>query len=372
MHLELLHLVHFKNYLNAHVKFGPALNCILGSNGSGKTNLLDAIHYISFTKSALQSTDRLLLFEQKEYLHLQAKLRNEENEIIVKCGYQPGKPKVISWNEEKYEKLSAHIGKIPLVLIAPGDTDLIHGIHELRRKFFDRTISQFNLNYLETLIQYQHQLKQRNALLKQIFEGATYDQQLLQAYTPKLTELGQIIYQERAQFLSKFKPIFQEFYRQIVQKEELVDIFYESDLQDDSWASNFGNQIRQEIIAQKTLSGPHKDKFTFMLNGQDVKKFGSQGQQKSLLIALKLAQFEFLKQQKSMKPLLLLDDIFDKLDDQRIKHLLNLVKEDYFGQVFITDARAERTKILLNNLDLPFHEILVDNGEIKQIKDATD
>lgn len=364
MHLEYIRLAQYKNYNQLKVEFSPQINCFLGDNGSGKTNLLDAIFYLSFTKSADQAQDLLCIKHEEDFFSIKGQFELEGKKRSVLCAYQSGKKKQIKLDDKAYKRASEHIGKFPVVLIAPNDTDVIRGASEDRRKFFDAIISQVNQGYLNDLIAYNHALKQRNSLLKRFAEQGRFDADLLEPFTNQLLELGDRIYQVRKGFIDQFKPLLLKHYGVISDQKEQVEIVYESDFEEDI-EQKFANSLKKDLILKRTNKGSHKDEFQFLMDGVAVKKFGSQGQQKSYLIALKLSNFDFLKDQLGIKPLLLLDDIFDKLDDQRIEKLMQMVASDAFGQIFVTDARPERSISIFEKIKQQHKYFDVINGDVQ-------
>ncbi len=369
MHLQSLKLIQYKNYEQAQVEFSPQINCFLGDNGSGKTNLMDAIFFLSFTKSAEQAQDLQCIKHNDFYFSIRGQFVKEEKNRVVLCSYQSGKKKSIKLDDKPYKKSSEHIGKFPLVMIAPNDTDVIRGASDDRRKFFDAIISQVNQGYLNDLISYNHVLKQRNSLLKQFNEQDRFDADLLEPYTLQLIELGRKIFDIRQEFINRFVKMHAAHYSTLSDGREKVDIVYESHFQKDI-EEEFQANLKKDLILKRTNRGIHRDDYHFLMEEKAVKKFGSQGQQKSFLIALKLANFDFLKDELGVKPILLLDDIFDKLDDHRIEKLITMVASDAFGQIFVTDARPERSISIFNKIDQEhsFFEINSGKVEIKATK----
>ncbi len=365
MFLESLRLYNFKNYTEAEFSPDPKINCFLGKNGSGKTNLLDAIHYLAFTKSAINPTDtQNIRFEQTQFL-VKGKFSIEGRHKEVVCAFQQGQKKVVREDNQDYLKFSDHVGKYPVVLITPQDIELIWGGAEQRRRFFDTLLSQLDRFYLEHLITYNHQLKQRNSLLRRFSESGTVDTELLASYDHRICIAGNYIFQGRMTLLQEFIPKFKKHYNYIAQDSEEVDIQYRSDLQQINFATQLKNHIQRDILLQRTTCGIHRDDFLFLLNGNELKKMGSQGQQKSFLISLKLSEFQIIAEKKGLKPILLLDDIFDKLDDDRIHHLMKLVAEGMFGQLFITDARLDRSRSILSAAGISAKIYVVENGNLK-------
>ena len=350
MHLENLSLVNFKNYTSLDISFSQDINCFVGYNGSGKTNLLDAIHYLSMTKSAFNNVDQQNIRHHEDFFSLKGHFLKQDEASTVHCSLKTGQKKTLKKNKKEYNKISEHIGLFPTVLIAPYDTDLIREGSETRRKFFDSIISQINQTYLQQLIQYNHLLKQRNSLLKQFAERRYFDKDLLSTYNVPLMDLGNYIFEERKGFMEQFRPVFLEHFKFISSEQELPDLQYRSDLLQKDFEQTFQDSLKKDLLLQRTTLGIHKDDFTFEIDGNPIKKFGSQGQQKSFVIALKLAQFDMIKKAKAYKPILLLDDIFDKLDELRIHKLMTMVAGNSFGQIFVTDARPDRTKAMFEGI----------------------
>ncbi|WP_426489813.1 DNA replication/repair protein RecF [Hymenobacter sp. 102] len=371
MILQSLHLLFFKNYEDANLSFSPHINCFVGDNGSGKTNLLDAIHYLSLTKSAFTSLDSTSVKQGEEFFVVKGKFSSgpEEKPETIQCSLRLGQKKTVTHNKQTYERVSDHIGRYPVVLISPYDTDLIRQGSEERRKYFDSLISQLDHQYLTQLIRYTHLLKQRNSLLKLATDRqAGYDRDYLLTLDEQLAPLGEQLAQLRRNFLLEFEPLFQRHYTQLADGREQVTLTYKSELQPDAdFLKLLRVQERKDLALQRTTVGPHKDDFTFQMDGLAVKNYGSQGQQKSYAIALKLAQFEILAEQKKQKPLLLLDDIFDRLDEKRITRLMQLVANHTFGQIFLTDTHLERTDGVLANLSEDVRRFRVQAGTITQL-----
>ena len=370
MHLQTIRLTNFKNYKSAQLDFSAQINCFLGNNGSGKTNLLDAIYYLSLTKSSTSSQDQHCILHNEPLFALKGEFSKDEKIREVICGLQLGKKKLVKLDQKPYRKPSEHVGKFPVVLIAPNDTDVIRGASDLRRKFFDAIIAQVDQHYLQTLIQYNHLIKQRNSLLKQFAETGQTDLELLEPFNQQLIDLGTQIFQKRENFIKEYRALVTRHYQNLTNSAEVIELNYESHFQEDV-EELLKQNLQKDIILKRSNIGIHKDEFHFVMNGEAIKKFGSQGQQKSYLIALKLAHFDFTEQQTGMKPLLLLDDIFDKLDDLRISKLMEMVASDAFGQIFITDARPERTIGLLADDSHEVELFEVDNGQVKNRSEET-
>ncbi|GLU51044.1 DNA replication/repair protein RecF [Dyadobacter frigoris] len=359
MWLEKLHLTYFKSYEERGFAFGERVNCLVGENGSGKTNLLDAIYFLTLTKSAFHNQDALGIRHGQDFFILDGIFNDSEKNIQITCSFQRGQRKIFMADKKNYDRLSDHIGLFPLVLIAPNDTDLIRDGSEERRRFFDGVLAQATPEYLNDFLQYNKILTQRNGLLKLFAERNYLDEDLLDTYNEPLIVLAIRIYQHRRAFMDRFLPLFRKYYQFLSSGKEQVDVSYESEVASEDFAQEFRKNRSRDLHAQRTGKGVHKDEYVFEIDSITLKKFGSQGQQKSFVIALKLAQFELLKIEKEKTPILLLDDIFDKLDDRRINKLIELIDDGFLGQVFITDARPERSQKILEKVkaDVRFFEI---------------
>ncbi|MGI4760085.1 MAG: DNA replication/repair protein RecF [Janthinobacterium lividum] len=351
MTLDQLHLLFFKNYDEATLAFCPGINCFIGDNGSGKTNLLDAIYYLALTKSAFASADAQSIKQGADFFVVKGKfsgLASDQPETI-QVSLRVGQKKTITHNKQPYDRLADHIGRYPAVLISPYDTDLIREGSEERRRYFDSLQSQLDHEFLELLLQYNGLLRQRNATLKQGGGSHGFDTLYLQALDDQLAPLGESLSALRAGFLTQFVPVFQQHYAQLADGREEVLLEYKSQLPGQNFRHLLLANERRDLALQRSTTGPHRDDFVFLMDGLPVKSYASQGQQKSYAIALKLAQFEMLAARPQLaglaaaKPLLLLDDIFDRLDDKRIARLLELVADQTFGQVFLTDTNLART-----------------------------
>jgi DNA replication and repair protein RecF len=365
--LEKISLYNFKNYEEASLQFTGGIHCFLGKNGSGKTNLLDAIYYLAFTKSALNQSDQQNVGRAGDQFLIKGTFVKGDLQNEISCSYQQGAKKIVRENGNKYPKLSEHIGKYPVVLIAPGDIELIWGGSEPRRRFFDSLLSQIDRSYLENLILYTNILKQRNGLLKLFAEQKKVDSDLMAAYDEKLVQSGEYIFAKRKIFITSFYPLFRTFYEFLIGDSiETTAIFYRTDLEKIAFAEALKKNLDRDILGQRTGAGIHRDDFIFSMNEGELKRTGSQGQQKSFLIALKLAEFQLICDYKQLKPLLLLDDIFDKLDDERIHKLMVLISQGTFGQLFITDARQERSITILKEAGVIAELYLVENASVKK------
>ena len=347
MHLNKISLFNYKNFSEASFDFDIKINCFVGKNGIGKTNVLDAIYHLAVGKSYFNPLSTQNIKHGEEFFVIDGVFEKENRTEQIICSYKKAQKKVLKRNGKIYEKFSEHIGLIPIVIISPSDTDLIIEGSETRRKFIDNVISTFDVTYLNTLINYQKTLQQRNALLKYFALNQVFDADNLSIYNEQLSEFGQIIFKKRKDFLEKFVPVFQELYEVITENAEKVSIEYESQLHTDSLKLLLDQNLQKDRITQYTTVGIHKDDILFHISDFPVKKFGSQGQQKSFLIALKLAQFDFIKKHTKTLPILLFDDIFDKLDAFRVQQIVNMVNDDIFGQIFISDTHPERTENII-------------------------
>ncbi len=369
MVLENLHVLHFKNYEEATLPFSAHINCFIGDNGSGKTNLLDAIYYLSLTKSAFTASDLQNIKQDEEYFITRGRFKTDEKVTTVQCYVKAGQKKIITVNKVSYERVSEHVGKFPVVLISPHDTDLIREGSEDRRKFFDSLMAQLDHSYLTLLIQYNHVLKQRNSLLKHFAEKNYVDREYLQVLDEQLLPLGTQLSSRRAAYVATFEPVFQRHYQHLSGSSETVTLAYQSQLTRQNYAYLLDQSQRKDLLLQRTNVGPHKDDFVFLMDGKSVKSFGSQGQQKSYVIALKLAQFEVLAAKNQHKPLLLLDDIFDRLDQKRIERLMQLVADNTFGQIFLTDTHLDRTDQILKPFSNNIRRFRISAGQAETIEE---
>lgn len=365
MFLKTLQLHQFKNHRESKFTFTNPVNCFVGNNGAGKTNILDAIHYLSLTKSYFNYIDTGNIKFNEEYFILKGDFVKNTNNEAIECSVQIKKGKIIKRNKKRYKKFSEHIGQFPLIIISPTDTNLIIEGGEARRKYLNSSIAQYDQSYLYDLISYNKILKQRNSLLKKFQDENSFDPVVLETYNLQMIKYAEIIYNHRKNFLKKLVPVFNKYYSEICEQKENVDIEYKSHLNTENLGILLQESIQKDRLSQHTTFGVHKDDMIFKMNNYPIKKIGSQGQQKSFLISLKLAQFEFMHNEINFKPILLLDDIFDKLDNKRVQQLINLVKRNKFGQVFITDTNFERSQSILCDSEVPFQMFHVKNGEVK-------
>lgn len=351
MRLNKLSLINYKNIDDLSFSFENKINCFVGRNGIGKTNILDAIYHLAYGKSYFNPLATQNIKHDCDFFVIDAEFTRNERPTNIICSLKKGQKKVIKHNGKAYDKLSEHIGLIPLVLISPSDRDLIVEGSETRRSFMDIIISQLDTNYLTDLINYQKTVKQRNSLLKYFSLNQTFDRDNLYIYNDQLHLLGHKIHEKRKSFISDFNPYFIKIHRQITDANDAVQLIYESQLENNNLADLFQVNEQKDRVLQHTSCGIHKDDLVFTIDDYPIKKFGSQGQQKSYLIALKLAKFEFLKQQSGIKPILLFDDIFDKLDAQRVERIIEMVNSDSYGQLFISDTHPERTEELVRSIN---------------------
>lgn len=347
MFLKKISLFNYKNFSEANYDFDPKINCFVGKNGVGKTNVLDAIYHLANGKSYFNPLAVQNIKHGEEFFVIDGEFEKTKRSEQILCSLKKGQKKLLKRNGKQYEKFSDHIGFIPLVIISPSDSDLIIEGSETRRRFIDNVISQLDSSYLQQLIHYQKVISQRNALLKYFALNHVFENDTLSIYNEQLNQLGQAIFEKRKQFLNDFIPIFNKHHQAITNSAETVQLVYESHLFDKTTLALLEENLAKDRALQYTSVGVHKDDLLFEIDHFPIKKFGSQGQQKSFLIALKLAQFEFVKKQSGEKPILLFDDIFDKLDESRVSKIVAMVNNDEFGQLFITDTHAERTETIV-------------------------
>ena len=365
MHLQIIKLSNFKTYAETEVEFCRNVNCLVGNNGAGKTNLLDAVYYLSFCKSCFNSIDSLNIKKGEDYFAIHGLYDLNGEQVPVSCVQRKGQPKQMKWNRKECKTLGEHIGRLPLVIVSPTDQNIILGGSEVRRKFIDGVISQTDKSYLEHLLQYQKALEQRNRLLKQFHDDRDWDEPSIAVWDQQLVRHGEMLYSGRKDFFEKFTPLFDEYFAWITDGKEQGIVKYVPQS-----TEPIGDQLakarQQDKIAQYTTTGPHKDDVELQVGGMAVKRFGSQGQQKTFVLALKLAQFEYIYRHGGVKPILLLDDIFDKLDMPRVTQLVKLVGSDRFGQVFLTDTQPGRVERVFEEIPQVEHRIYtVEAGQIK-------
>jgi len=365
MYLKNISLINFKNYEQVDLEFSPKINCFVGNNGVGKTNLLDAIYYLSLTKSFFNSIDNQNINHTKDFFVIQGNYIRSEKVENIYCGVKRNKRKQFKRNKKEYHRLSEHIGLIPVVMISPADSSIITEGSEERRKFINGVISQYDNQYLDDIINYNRALSQRNKLLKDFAKNNNFDTETLEIWNEQLILPGKRIYQKRVEFINKLVPIFQKYYNYVSLGNEKVELIYESQL----YSTNFKNLLKESVlkdrILQYTSVGIHKDDLFLKLEGYSIKKTGSQGQQKTFLVAIKLAKFDFIKELNGFKPVLLLDDIFDKFDTQRRKQIIKLLADNNFGQIFITETSKDRLESILADIKIDFRLFKIKDGVIE-------
>ncbi len=350
--LKKISIINYKNILDKEYELDPKINCFVGDNGVGKTNILDAVYHLSMGKSYFNVKNDQLINRGKDYMLVDGVFElNNKNESIV-FSLKIGEKKVLKRNGKPYKKFSNHIGLIPVVLISPYDNDLINEGSSERRKFIDSIISQNDKEYLINLIAYTRVIQNRNKLLKQYNRSVDFDLDTIKVYDDQIYKLSEPIFKARDKFIKEFTPLVLEKYKHISDDKEKISIEYKSDLIDNNIENLIKDSFQKDVILQYTSVGLHKDDFVFNIDENRIKRFGSQGQQKSFLIALKLAQFDYLKNETGNSPILLMDDIFDKLDLMRVKRIVEIVNSTNFGQLFLSDTDKERIEKVLSSLNL--------------------
>ena len=382
MILKKLSILNYKNIREATLELSPKINCFIGQNGVGKTNVLDAVYYLSFCRSATNPIDSMVIRHDEPFCVIEGeyederlniederlniedeRLNIEDERLSISVGMKRGTKKHFKRNKKEYKRLSEHIGLIPLVVVAPSDTLLIEGSSEERRHLMDIVISQYDRSYIDALSRYNNAHQQRNTLLKQ--EDQTPDPMLMDLWEEQMAEAGEQLFAKRNAFIEELMPVFQEYYQQISEGREQVGLQYVSHCQRGPLLEVIRRDRVKDLAVGYSLHGVHRDDLVFTLGGHPMRREGSQGQNKTYVIALKLAQFEFLKRTASQTtPLLLLDDIFDKLDSHRVEQIVRLVSSDSFGQIFITDTNRDHLDQILSNSHLDYKIFHVDNGEI--------
>ena len=367
MILKRISILNYKNLEQVELDFSPKMNCFIGQNGMGKTNLLDAVYYLSFCKSATNPIDSQNMMHHQDFFVIQGFYETESGDIEeIYCGMKRRQKKLFKRNKKEYTRLSDHIGFIPLVMVSPSDSELISGGSEEHRRFMDVVISQYDKEYLEALIRYNKALQQRNTLLK---NEQGFDEELMEVWEEMMAASGEVVYRTRCAFIEEFIPIFQTFYSQISQNKEEVGLVYESHAQQGNLVQLLKESRQRDRIMGYSLKGIHKDDLLMQLGDYPIKKEGSQGQNKTYLIALKLAQFDFLRRTGShTTPLLLLDDIFDKLDASRVEQIVKLVSGDKFGQIFITDTNRDHLDQIMQKIEGEYKVFSVEDGAIHERK----
>lgn len=366
MHIEHLSLINYKNLQEVDIEFSANLNCFIGNNGAGKTNMMDAIYYLSFCKSFLNSVDGLNISHDEEFFVVQGKYHRLDSDEHVYCGLKRGQKKHFKRNKKEYKKLAEHIGLLPLIIITPSDIDLIMGGSEERRKFLDGLISQYDQVYLDQLLRYNRALLQRNKLLKDFTTNRYFNEETLEVWNDQLVLYGKQIHEKRVDYIKKLQPVFQHYYELISSGKEPIEMEHQSQLYDGEFSDLLKEALQKDRIFQYTSVGIHKDDLLFKIGDYPIKKLGSQGQKKTYLVALKFAQFDFIKQMAGMTPILLLDDIFDKLDKNRVEQIVKLVAKDHFGQIFITDTNREHLDQIIAEEDADYKIFTVNDGAVSE------
>ncbi len=363
MHLKKLSLANFKNYELNELMFSPKINCFTGNNGVGKTNILDAIHYLSLTKSFFNNIDSISIKHGEDYFIIQGDFIRDGKEDNIYCAFQSQKQKLLKRNGKEYQKLSDHIGRFPVVMISPADSALITEGSEDRRRFMNKIISQYNPEYLDSVLRYNKALQQRNKQLKEFRIRGYFDIDSLSIWDIQLLKYGSLIYNERKLLADELIPVFQEYYSLISSGREQVKLNYCSHLSEGDYKDALTSSLSKDRALEYTTTGIHKDDLLLEMDGFSVKSLGSQGQQKSYLVALKLAKFDYIKRKAGFSPILLLDDIFDKFDAERVEQIIRLVGNHRFGQIFITDTHKDRLQAILtsHNTDYKLFNITGDS-----------
>jgi len=364
MILNKLSILNYKNISEATLELSPKMNCFIGRNGMGKTNVLDAIYYLSFCRSASNPIDSQVIRHDEAFFVLEGEYADDQDNVEqIYCGMKRGTKKHFKRNKKEYKRLSEHIGLIPLVVVSPSDTLLIEGGSEERRRLMDIVISQYDNTYIDTLTRYNNAHQQRNILLK--VEDQEPDPLLMQLWEEQMAEYGEMLYHKRSAFIDELSPVFQSYYEQISGGNERVGLRYVSHCQRGPLLEVIQRDRVKDRAVGFSLHGVHRDDLEFTLSDHPMRREGSQGQNKTYVIALKLAQFDFLKRTASKTtPLLLLDDIFDKLDAGRVEQIVRLVSSRSFGQIFITDTNRDHLDQILSSSSLDYKIFHVENGEI--------
>lgn len=367
MYLKKLALTNFKNYELNEIEFSPKINCLVGDNGVGKTNILDAIHYLSLTKSFFNNIDSISIRHGEDYLIIQGTFVRDGEEDQIYCAFQKQKQKLLKRNGKEYQKLSDHIGRYPVVMISPSDSALISEGSEDRRRFLNKIISQYNPEYLDSVLRYSKALQQRNRLLKDFKSSGKFDNDVLLVWDAQLVKYGTYVFNEREILVNELIPVFQEYYSLISSGKEMVKLTYRSHLKDINFQEALLNSVTKDRFLEYTTIGIHKDDLILEMDDFSVKSLGSQGQQKSYLVALKMAKFDYIKRKAGFSPILLLDDIFDKFDAERVEQIIRLVGNQRFGQIFITDTHQYRLQDILSSHKTDYKLFKIAGNELEEI-----
>lgn len=367
MYLKKLALTNFKNYELNELEFSPKINCFVGNNGVGKTNILDAIHYLSLTKSFFNSIDSISIKHGEDYFIIRGTFVRDDEEDQIYCAFHKQKQKLLKRNGKEYKKLSDHVGRYPVVMISPADSALITEGSEDRRKFMNKIISQYSAEYLDSVLKYSKALQQRNKFLKDINTSGNFDPDVLAIWDAQLVKYGSYVYNEREVLINELIPVFQEYYSLISSGKESVKLKYRSHLSEGNFAETLQNSFNKDRYLEYTTIGIHKDDLLLEMDDFLVKSLGSQGQQKSYLVALKLAKFDYIKRKAGFSPILLLDDIFDKFDSERVEQIIRLVGNHRFGQIFITDTHQNRLKDILSSHKTDYKLFRISDNGIEEV-----
>jgi DNA replication and repair protein RecF len=359
MYLKKLALTNFKNYELSELEFSPKINCFVGNNGVGKTNILDAIHYLSLTKSFFNNIDSVSIRHEEDYFIIQGTFVREGEEDQIYCAFQKQKQKLLKRNGKEYQRLSDHIGRYPVVMISPADSALISEGSEDR--------SQYNSEYLDSALRYSKALQQRNRLLKDFKSSGNFDNDVLSIWDSQLIKYGSYVFSERDILVNELIPVFQEYYSLISSGKEEVKLKYRSHLIDGDYQEALINSVTKDRFLEYTTVGIHKDDLVLEMNDFLVKSLGSQGQQKSYLVALKLAKFDYIKRKAGFSPILLLDDIFDKFDAERVEQIIRLVGNHRFGQIFITDTQQSRLQDILSSHNTAYKLFRIAGNGVEEV-----
>ncbi len=367
MYLRKLSLTNFKNYDSTELEFSPKINCFVGNNGVGKTNILDAIHYLSLTKSFFNNIDSISIRHGEEYFIINGTFVKNGEEDLICCAFQRQKQKVLKKNNKEYQKLSDHVGKYPVVMISPADSALISEGSEERRRFLNKIISQYNAEYLDSVLKYSKALQHRNRLLKDFKSTGRFESDALTIWDSQLVKYGTYVFRERDLLVNELIPVFQEHYSMISSEKEKVKLSYRSHLAEGDFSEALINSVHKDRFLEYTTIGIHKDDLLLEMNQHSVKSLGSQGQQKSYLVALKLAKFDYIKRKSGISPILLLDDIFDKFDAERVEQIIRLVGNQRFGQIFITDTHQSRLHEILSSHNTDYKIFKINNNIVEEV-----
>jgi DNA replication and repair protein RecF len=372
MYLKTLALTNFKNYELNELEFSPKINCFVGNNGVGKTNILDAIHYLSLTKSFFNNVDSVSVRHGEDYFIIQGAFERDGEVDQLYCSFQKQKQKVLKRNGKEYQRLSDHVGRYPVVMISPADSALINEGSEDRRRFMNKIISQYSSEYLDSVLRYSKALQQRNKLLKDIGSTGGVDSEVLTMWDSQLVKYGSYVYNQRDILVNELIPVFQEYYSMISSGRETVKLKYRSHLSEGNFSEALQSSITKDRYLEYTTVGIHKDDLSLEMDGYPVKLLGSQGQKKSYLVALKLAKFEYIRKKAGFSPVLLLDDIFDKFDAERVEQIIKLVGKDMFGQIFITDTHQYRLQEILSSHKTEYKLFrIAENGTVTESENGT-